>query len=82
MVTKQLTKQTIGVGVVGTGFIGPAHIEGLRRIGIQVAGLAEETQEKAVEKATEHGIPQAYASFNEMLADPKIDVVHLAVPNY
>jgi predicted dehydrogenase len=82
MVTKQLTKQTIGVGVVGTGFIGPAHIEGLRRIGIQVMGLAEETQEKAVEKATELGIPQAYASFNEMLADPKIDVVHLAVPNY
>ena len=31
--TKQLTKQTIGVGVAGTGFIGPAHVESLIRIG-------------------------------------------------
>ena len=45
--TKQLTKQTIGVGVAGTGFIGPAHIEGLRRNGIQVLGLAEDTPENA-----------------------------------
>ena len=42
--TKQLTKQNIGVGVAGTGFIGPAHIEGLRRNGIQVLGLAENTK--------------------------------------
>ena len=41
--TKQLSKQTIGVGVAGTGFIGPAHVEGLRRNGIQVLGLAEQT---------------------------------------
>ena len=78
---KQLTKQTIGVGVVGTGFIGPAHIEGLRRNGIQVLGLAESTLETAQIKAAELGIPRAYASFEAMLADPEIDVVHLATPN-
>jgi predicted dehydrogenase len=82
MTKKQLTKQTIGVGVAGTGFIGPAHIEGLRRIGIQVMGLAEETQEKAKQKAAELGIPHAYNSLDEMLADPNIDVVHIATPNY
>ncbi len=49
--TKQLTKQSIGVGVAGTGFIGPAHIEGLRRNGITVLGLAEETPELAQQKA-------------------------------
>ncbi len=49
--TKQLTKQSIGVGVAGTGFIGPAHIEGLRRNGINVLGLAEETPELARQKA-------------------------------
>ena len=55
---KQLTKQTIGVGVAGTGFIGPAHIEGLRRNGIHVLGLAENTREKAELKAAELGIPR------------------------
>jgi predicted dehydrogenase len=56
-VTKQLSKQTIGVGVAGTGFIGPAHVEGLRRNGIQVLGLVESTPETAREKAAELGIP-------------------------
>src|SRR5512134_30627 len=80
--TKQLTKQTIGVGVAGTGFIGPAHIEGLRRNGITVLGLAENTREKAEQKAAELGIPRIYGSLDEMLADPEIDVVHLATPNH
>lgn len=79
---KQLTKQTIGVGIVGTGFIGPAHIEALRRNNVKVIGLAESSPELAAQKAAELGIPQAYASFEKMLADPAIDVVHLAVPNY
>lgn len=80
--TKQLTKQTIGVGVAGTGFIGPAHVEGLARNGIHVLGLAERTREKAEEKAADLGIPRIYGSLEEMLADPDIDVVHLATPNY
>ncbi len=80
--TKQLTKQTIGVGVAGTGFIGPAHIEGLRRNGIQVLGLAESSQEKAEQKAAELAIPRAFGSLEEMLVDADIDVVHLATPNY
>ena len=80
--SKVLNKQTIRVGVAGTGFIGPAHVEGLRRNGIQVVGLAEETAEKARQKASELGIPLAFGSLDEMLADPDIDVVHLATPNH
>jgi predicted dehydrogenase len=37
----------INVGIVGTGFIGPAHLEGLRRNNIKVIGLAEATPELA-----------------------------------
>jgi predicted dehydrogenase len=81
MMSKTLTKQTIGVGIAGTGFIGPAHLEGLRRNGINVIGLAEATAELATQKAAELGIPKAYPSFEAMLADPAIDVVHLATPN-
>jgi predicted dehydrogenase len=80
--SKELTKQTIGVGIAGTGFIGPAHIEALRRNGIRVLGLAESTPELAKEKATQLGIPRSFGSLEEMLKDPEIDVVHLATPNY
>jgi len=79
---KLLTRQTIGVGVAGTGFIGAAHVEGLRRTGIQVLGLVENTKERAEQKATELGIPRFYDSLDDMLDDPDIDVVHLATPNH
>lgn len=80
--SKQLTKQTIGVGVAGTGFIGPAHVEGLRRNGIRVVGLMGSTGEKAEQKAAELNIPRSYSSLEEMLADPEVDAVHLATPNH
>jgi len=79
---KQLNKQTIGVGVVGAGYIGPAHIEGLRRNGIQVLGLMGSTKEQTEKKANELGVPRAYLSLDDMLAAPQIDVVHLATPNH
>ncbi len=78
---KKLAKSTIGVGIVGTGFIGPAHVEALRRLGIPVLGLAEVDLETAQKKAAELGIPKAYGSLEALLADADIDVVHIAAPN-
>ncbi|MGV3586713.1 MAG: Gfo/Idh/MocA family oxidoreductase, partial [Adhaeribacter sp.] len=47
----------IKVGVVGTGFIGPAHIEALRRLpNVEVAALCEITEELAKQKAEGLGI--------------------------
>jgi predicted dehydrogenase len=68
--------------VVGTGFIGPAHIEALRRIGIPVAGLVERDAATAEAKARALGVTRGYPSLEAALADPGIDVVHLAVPNH
>jgi predicted dehydrogenase len=70
------------IGVVGLGFIGPAHIEGIRRQGVEVRGIAEFTPELAREKASELNIPVAYTSYEAMLADPEIDVVHVCSPNF
>jgi predicted dehydrogenase len=68
--------------IVGTGFIGPAHIEALRRIGIPVAGLVERDAASAEAKARELGVARGYPSLEAALADPGIDAVHLAVPNH
>jgi predicted dehydrogenase len=82
MTERANTKKILGVGIAGTGFIGPAHLEALRRNNIRVIGLAEGTAELAARKAAELGIDKAYDSFEAMLADPAVDVVHLATPNY
>ena len=72
----------INVAIVGTGFIGPAHLEALRRIpNIEVTALVEVNQEVADTKAAELGIPSAY-TFENMLKDDSIDVVHICTPNF
>ena len=67
--------------VVGTGFIGPVHVEGLLRAGVQVAGIMGSTVEKAVVAAKRLNLPRAYASLDEILADESVDVVHITSPN-
>lgn len=70
------------IGVAGTGFIGPAHIEALRRLGLHVKGIAGSSAERAQSKAEALHVPQVYDSFEAMLADPEIDVVHITSPNH
>jgi predicted dehydrogenase len=72
----------IKVGVAGLGFIGPAHIEALRRIpGIEVVAISETSDELAKSKAEQLGIPKYFGSFAELLNE-NIDCVHICTPNF
>ena len=73
----------INVGIIGSGFIGPAHIEALRRLGfVQVVALCDGSQALAEEKAKELNIPHAYGSVEALLAHPDLHVVHNCTPNH
>jgi len=63
--------------VVGTGFIGAVHVDALRRLGIEILGVVGSTPERA--RATSSAT--AYDSFESVLADERVDVIHLATPN-
>ena len=71
----------IKVGVVGTGFIGPVHVEALRRIGVKVKGVLGSSPEKSRQAAQNIGLERGYSSYAEMLSDPEVAVVHLTSPN-
>lgn len=72
----------IKVGVVGTGFIGPAHIEALRRLpNVEVVALCEVTAELAKEKAAALGIPRYY-TFDDLIKQEDIQAVHICTPNF
>lgn len=71
----------IHAAVVGTGFIGPVHVEGLRRAGVRVAGVLGSSPDKSRQMAERFDVPRAYASFDELLADADVQAVHLATPN-
>lgn len=70
------------VAVIGTGFIGPVHVEALRRLTIPVKGILGSTASKSQEAAKALGLAVGYSSFNAVLADQDITVVHITSPNH
>jgi predicted dehydrogenase len=75
--------KTLKAGIIGTGYIGPAHIEALRRLGsVDVAAVAEATQDLADKKSRQLGIAKAYGNYRDMLDNKEIDVIHNCTPNF
>jgi len=74
-------RSDIGTAVIGSGFIGTVHIEALRRIGVHVVGLLESKPELGARRASELGLPRAYESLEDLLADSAVQVVHVTSPN-
>lgn len=72
----------VKAGVIGVGFIGVAHVEALRRLGVEVVGVVGSTPERAAAKAASANLPRVYESVEALVADPAIDVVHVASPNH
>ena len=74
-------RASIGAAVIGTGFIGTVHVEALRRIGVNVLGVLGSTAERGAARADALGVPKAYASLDDLLADDRVQVVHVTSPN-
>ena len=72
----------IRAAVVGVGFIGVAHVEALRRLGVDVKGVVGSSLDRARAKAEAAGLPSAYESLDALLADSEVDAVHIASPNH
>lgn len=68
--------------MIGTGFIGPVHIEALKRLGIQVVAVCD-TDANAEAAAARFGIPNAIGGlqYKRLVGHPDVDVVHVASPN-
>jgi len=72
----------VGVAIIGTGFIGTVHLWALRRLGVRVTGVLGSSAGRGAERAAALGVPRAYASLDELLADPSVDAVHVTSPNH
>jgi predicted dehydrogenase len=81
-VTGRVSFRDLNAAVVGVGFIGVAHVEALRRLGVNVVGVVGSTPERAEAKARASNLPRVYESLEELTADPAVDVVHVASPNH
>jgi predicted dehydrogenase len=69
------------VGIVGTGWMAETHTEALRRLGVEVAGVAGRTPARAREVADRLGLATAYDSVEALVKDDSLAAVHVTSPN-
>src|SRR5262244_1360318 len=78
-----LIVKRIGMGIVGAGFVGPHHVDAVRRLGfVDVVAVASSSEASAKSKVEALHVPRAYGSYESLMDDPDIHVVHNATPNY
>lgn len=71
------------MGIVGAGFVGPHHVDAVRRLGfVDVVAVAGNGDASARAKAEALHVPRAYGNYEALLDDPDVQVVHNATPNY
>jgi predicted dehydrogenase len=72
----------IRAAVVGTGFVGPFHVDAIRRGGYgEVVAIAGSDAARTRARAAALGVPRATADVRELLDDPSIEIVHVCTPN-
>ena len=70
-----------GIGAVGAGFImRDVHLKAYAEAGFNVVGITSRTPEIAREVADLRGIPKLYDTLLEMLQDPDVQILDIAVP--
>jgi predicted dehydrogenase len=70
-----------GLGVVGAGFImRDVQLVAYAKAGFNVVGINSRTLEHAREVAQLRGIPRFYGSLEELLRDPSVQILDIAMP--
>src|SRR5688572_14173253 len=73
----------IGMGLVGAGFVGPHHIDAVRRLGyVDIVAVAGSNDASGAAKAEALGARRGYGSYQALIDDPEVQVVHNATPNH
>ena len=71
----------LGIAVVGAGFIvRDCHLPAYADAGFRVVGLTSRSVERARATAASAGIPKVYCTLDEMLDDPAVEIIDIAVP--
>ncbi|GAA3022940.1 Gfo/Idh/MocA family protein [Tetragenococcus solitarius] len=68
-------------GIIGTGDIAHQFVKNFKSSQSSIAGVAARNFEKTQAFAQEYFLPTAYETVEEMLDNPEIDMVYIAVPN-
>jgi predicted dehydrogenase len=73
--------RAVPIGCIGAGFImADCHLVAYRQAGFRPLAIASRSPERARAVAERHALPKVYGTYEELLGDPEIAVVDIAVP--
>jgi predicted dehydrogenase len=87
----QVQRQTVGVAVVGFGWMGRVHTRAYTRVlhhfpqlplRPELVAVADDVPGRAEEAAEQFGFSVATANWRQVAADPRVEVVSVTAPNY
>jgi len=69
-----------GIGIVGAGgVVNFAHLPAYSKAGFKVVGVTDMDRVRAEQTAATHKVPKVYSTLEELLRDPEVEVVDIAV---
>ena len=73
-----MDSRELGWGIIGLGFFGEVHADALSGMpGIRLAAMCTRRRERLTELALRYDVPGQYTDFQELLADPAVEVVSI-----
>src|SRR6185503_9854853 len=72
----------VRVAIAGTGFMGAVHARSARLAGARLVGVAGSSPEKSSHAAAAFGAERPFATAEELVESPDVDVVHVCTPNH
>ena len=74
-------KKDFRIGILGSGFIvNDCHLVSYRKAGFNPVAIASRSRENAAKAAARHSIPIVCENYMQLLDDPSIEVLDIAVP--
>jgi predicted dehydrogenase len=72
----------IGLGIIGLGYIGNLHLRNSQRLVYTNLAAVADVSQKALRNAKEMGAKKTYTDYKELLKDPSVDAVVIALPTH
>jgi predicted dehydrogenase len=81
--SQPIKRAPLRVGIIGAGWPGERHAEGYLADGAaQVVAISDLEPVRRAAFAARYGATRTYADYNDLLADPQIEAVSVALPNF